>query len=77
MPNRLQIADGPPDQLVRLNVRIPRWLKRDVAGAAGDIGKNLNDWVRDALREALDRARSKAGGVSARGRARGRVPARR
>ena len=72
MPNRLQIDDGPADELVRLNVRIPRWLKRDVAGAAGNIGKNLNDWVRDALRKALPKGGEAGDGVKKVGSDRGR-----
>jgi hypothetical protein len=55
VPNRLLIEDGAADDLVRLNVRIPRWLKAAIAEAMERPGKRLNDWVRDALRAALPR----------------------
>ena len=53
MPNRLRIDAGEDDDLVRLNVRIPRWLKGAIAEAMAVPGKGLNEWVRDALRAAL------------------------
>lgn len=53
MPNRMTLEDGPDDAMVRLNVRIPRGLKRSIAEMLAMRGKNLNDWVRDALRERL------------------------
>lgn len=53
VPNRLRIEEGPDDDVVRLNVRIPRWLKASIAEAMASQGKGLNDWVRDALRTAL------------------------
>lgn len=53
MPNRLMLDDGPAGAMVRLNVRIPRRLKKEIAEVLGARGKNLNDWVRDALYEHL------------------------
>jgi metal-responsive CopG/Arc/MetJ family transcriptional regulator len=55
VPNRLSLDEGPADVMVRLNVRIPRGLKREIAEALAERGKNLNDWVRDALRDSLVR----------------------
>ncbi|HEY0869515.1 MAG TPA: hypothetical protein VGD55_03885 [Acidothermaceae bacterium] len=53
MPNRLHIDKGDAQDLVRLNVRVPRWLKAAIAEAMAVPGKGLNEWVRDALRAAL------------------------
>ena len=56
MPNRLLVDDdGPRDEMVRLNVRIPRWLKNGIATAIAARGKNLNDWCRDTLKDGLAR----------------------
>jgi plasmid stability protein len=60
VPNRLSLDEGPADTMVRLNVRIPLGLKKEIAVALASRGKNLNDWVRDALYEGLLRERRPA-----------------
>ena len=61
MPNRLLVDDDRPrDEMVRLNVRIPRWLKNGIATAIAARGKNLNDWCRDTLKDGLARTLSTA-----------------
>lgn len=69
VPQPLEIEDGPADELVRLSVNVPRWMKNEVIGVVGRAGKSLNDFVRDAVRVALEEAAGR-GGASARGRRR-------
>jgi hypothetical protein len=77
VPNHLQIEDGAAEDLVRLNVRIPRWLKAAIAEAMAAPGKSLNDWVRDALRAALPKELRDTNGGARRNRERRRIsPAR-
>jgi hypothetical protein len=72
----LEIEDGPGDELVQLNVRIPRWMKNDAIRVVGPLGKSLNDFVRDAVREALEGG-SIRGASNGRGRSRPRAVGRR
>jgi hypothetical protein len=58
VPQRLSL-DGPPDEIVPVQVRMPRWRKQKAAAAAEASGKDLKDWVNDAIQEKIDREKDK------------------
>jgi hypothetical protein len=51
MPRKLQTEDGRPDELVPLQLYLPRWMKNRCIEAALARGKSLSDWARDLLME--------------------------
>jgi hypothetical protein len=58
VPQRLAL-DGPPEEIVPVQVRMPRWRKQEAAAAASASGKDFKDWVNDAIQEKLDRTGGK------------------
>jgi hypothetical protein len=53
MPKKLQTENGPPDELVPLQLYLPRWMKNRCIEEALARGKSLSDWARDRLTEDL------------------------
>lgn len=52
MPKRLALT-GKRASLVRYNLSLPLALKKEAAKAAAADGRDLADWIRDAMREKL------------------------
>ena len=49
MPKRLETSRGDADDLVPIQVMVPRWMKNRCVERAAATGKSLSDWVRDRI----------------------------
>jgi hypothetical protein len=49
MPPKPQLTTGDPNELVKIEVQAPRWLKNASILKSQTKGKSLSDWSRDLL----------------------------